>query len=65
MQITTTVRLDVDDRFTLTPDEAAHAVLEALHGDTTKDTCTVTVAMPTGVTQPDSETLLPPPEQPL
>ena len=52
MRIATTVTLAEDDTFTMSPAEAAQAVLDAFGGDSSVDTCTVQVTMPVGVVQP-------------
>jgi len=46
MLVSVSVQLAPEDNFSLTPDEAATAVLAALGGDPADDLCTCTVTMP-------------------
>ena len=47
MRIQATVQLDGDDNFSMTAEDAAHAVLEALGGSLADDSCNLSVLMPT------------------
>jgi len=58
MFVAVTVTLDTGDHFSMSAADAAQAVLDALGGDASRDTCTVAVTMPTGVVEP------PPPAPP-
>lgn len=63
MQVITNVTLADGDRFGMTTEEAAKAVLAALGGDLDKDSCQLTVMAPTGsVGMPPTAPVLPPPE---
>ena len=71
MQINVNVQVGEGDDFTTDPNLAARLVLEALGGDTEKDSChlSVTTLSPPGVAgvastapSPDSEGIGPPPE---
>lgn len=77
MNVIVSVNLEGGDRFGQTATEAAEAVLAALKGDPTVDTCSVTVQTPAGAVGPNvppepepkpepapPEPLAAPPEQP-
>ena len=54
MYVSVTVRLDQGDVFDQTIAEAATAILEALNGDPTKDTCQLSVTPITATVGPEN-----------